>query len=148
MLITTHLITGAAIGSLVSSLPLSIILAILSHYSLDLLPHFDQGVFKDNRKKFYFWATVDFIVGGTALYLIFSKISFQVDILVVSIAAIAPDLMDSSPIISSYIHKIKLLNRIYKFHKAIQKPGKKFIYSLGILTQLIVSGISLYLLLN
>ncbi len=148
MLVTTHLIAGATVGSLVANLPLSILLAIISHYSLDLIPHLDQGVFKDNRKKFYFWAAVDFIVGGLALYLIFSQIGFQLNVLIVALAAIVPDLMDSSPVIFNYIHRVGIFNKLYRFHEAIQKPGKKYIYSLGIVSQILIVGISLYLLLK
>lgn len=148
MLVTTHLMTGAVIGSLVSSLPLSIILAILSHYSLDLIPHFDQGVFKNNRKRFYFWATVDFLVGGLLLLFIFSQISFDYGILLAALAAILPDLLDSTPIISLYLHRISFLNRIYRFHEQIQKPGKKYQYSIGIIVQLLIIGISIAILLK
>jgi hypothetical protein len=148
MLVTTHLIAGAAIGNLISNLPLSILLAIVSHYSLDLLPHLDQGIFKDNKKKFYFWAAIDFLVGGIVLYYIFKVFALDLNILLVVLAAILPDLIDSSPIISVYFHRIGIINRIYRFHEAIQRPGEKYIYSLGVLTQIIAIGVSLYLLIK
>ncbi len=147
MLVTTHLIAGAAIGSLVGSLPLSIILAIISHYSFDLMPHFDQGVFKDKR-KFYFWAAVDFIVGGLALYLIFYLIDYQIGVLLAALAAILPDLIDSTPYLSNYLHRINILNKVYKFHEAIQKPGKKYQYSIGIIIQIVIIGISFVILIK
>jgi hypothetical protein len=148
MLVTTHLLAGAAIGSLVSNLPLAIILAIVSHYSLDYLPHFDQGVFKHKIKKFYFWAAVDFAISGLTLFFLLEYIGYSAQILLVALAAILPDLIDSTPYVSNYLHRSRLVNRIYKFHEQIQNPGKKYIYSFGIIIQVVIVGISVWLLLK
>ena len=71
MLAIVHSLSGAAIGSLIGNLPLVIILAILSHYCLDFLPHLDQGYWENQPKKKYFWAVIDFLIVGIVLYLLF-----------------------------------------------------------------------------
>ena len=44
MILLVHMIFGAAIGFAVKSVPIAIILAILSHYFLDTLPHIEYDV--------------------------------------------------------------------------------------------------------
>lgn len=44
MILLVHLLFGAIIGSLIKNMPLAIILAFLSHYFLDFIPHLDYSV--------------------------------------------------------------------------------------------------------
>ncbi len=49
MVLIVHLLFAAAIGSVVKNIPIAIILAFLSHYLLDLLPHVEYDI--ENIKK-------------------------------------------------------------------------------------------------
>lgn len=78
MILTAHLLTGAAIATKIQIAPLAFVLAFFSHYLLDFLPHREYSI--DNilekrwRKSFpdFLKVTLD-ICFGILLVLIFSK---------------------------------------------------------------------------
>lgn len=51
MLISIHLVTGAAIGKMTGNLWLTIPMAFVSHYFLDAIPHYNQKPVKDYLEK-------------------------------------------------------------------------------------------------
>lgn len=94
MILLAHILFGAAIGSLVKNIPLAIVLAFLSHYLLDLLPHIDYPI-KNIEKKQWRKALPDILklaldfCSGIFLILIFSK--NQPIIYICALLAILPD---------------------------------------------------------
>ena len=149
MLATPHLLAGAAIGSLTGNLPLVIILSLISHYSLDLLPHLDSGTLKLSKKKSYPMVAIDLLVGAIILYYLATtgKLT-QATVWWGAGVATLPDLLDNMPIFSNWLHRYWIFNRIHRFHEIIQEPGKRYQFSWGIATQLLVIGISLWILLR
>jgi hypothetical protein len=55
MILTVHLLTGAALASKIQPTPLALLLALASHYFLDFLPHWDYDVENLKAKK---WSRV------------------------------------------------------------------------------------------
>lgn len=76
MILTTHLITGAAIASNVQPIPLGLILALLSHYLLDFIPHEDypvNNIFEKrwkNSKKDFLKVGIDVLFGAIVVLII------------------------------------------------------------------------------
>ena len=53
MILLVHLLFGAAIGSAVNNIWLAIILAFLSHFLLDLMPHIDYPLKNIEKKQWH-----------------------------------------------------------------------------------------------
>lgn len=94
MILLTHLLAGAVIGTKIKSLWLAIILSIISHYLLDLIPHSEYSI-KNIEEKLWKKSYIDFIkvfadfcLGISVIFLL-SDNSPQVYIC--AFAAIIPD---------------------------------------------------------
>lgn len=149
MLSTPHLLAGAAIGTLISNLPLVIILALISHYSFDLLPHLDQGSLNLSRRKTYFWAIIDILVAVVIFYLLFRIGKVGGDLIWWGAGvAIFPDFLDNLPLFSDWLHQYWPFSKIFAFHEYLQEPGKRYQFTWGIISQIVVVGISLWILLK
>jgi len=78
MILTPHLVLGAAIASKIGYIPLAIILALLSHYFLDLIPHMEYSINNIQEKQWrkslpdFLRVFLDFFI-GILLLLIFSN---------------------------------------------------------------------------
>ncbi len=44
MLLVTHAITGVALASIQKSIPAAFVIGLISHYLLDMIPHYDHNV--------------------------------------------------------------------------------------------------------
>jgi hypothetical protein len=147
MILLVHLLFGAAVGSTIKNVPLAIILAFLSHYLLDFIPHADYPLENTENKR---WITLlpnilkialDFCL-GILLILIFSK--NQPIIYICAFFAILPDgltvLNDLTP------------NKALEFHRKlhIEKihflKNKKISNFWRITIQIIVVAVSIILL--
>lgn len=115
MILLAHLLLGAAIASKIKYAPLAIILALLSHYFLDLIPHIEYSIKNIKEKQWHKSAPdisrvfLDFLF-GMLLVLIFSN--NQPLIYICAIVALIPD---SLTIISS-IFPNKILSAHDKIH--------------------------------
>lgn len=100
MILLVHMLFGAAIGSVVGSLPLAIILALLGHYFLDLFPHIEylDGVEKSieglrsntwsKKIKSVLKVFLDFSIGVLLIFLLSKN---QPVIYICALVAIVPD---------------------------------------------------------
>jgi len=77
MILTIHLLTGAALGQKIHPFGLALILAFFSHYALDFLPHSHEYSVKRIKEKKWHSAGFDFlkvgldlIIGLTIIFLI------------------------------------------------------------------------------
>ena len=106
------------IGSLVNNVPLAIVLAILSHYLLDLFPHIDYPLTAEERKnkrKILFGflkLAIDFL-SGILIIMLFS--SGRPIVYVCALAAIMPDLLTAF----RYTVPNKFFEKHYQFHSKI-----------------------------
>lgn len=151
MLATTHLLSGAAIGVLIGNLPLSVILALISHFTFDFLPHLDVGYWQEEKDRFkqYIGILIDVMVAGAIFYFLFQEGVFKSTVIYWAAgAAILPDIIDNFPLFSNWLHQFWPFKQIYQFHSNIQKPGKRYQFSIGIIDQLIIAGISIWILLR
>ena len=94
MILLVHLLFGAAIGSVVKNIPLAVLLAFLSHYLLDLLPHIEYPIENSKKRQWlpdfptFLRISLDFF-SGILLIFFFSK--NQPIIYVCALVAIIPD---------------------------------------------------------
>ncbi len=100
MILFVHMLFGAAVGSSMKYIPLAIIMAFLSHYFLDFIPHIDYDV--RTKKGKYLYGRLPAITKvffdmclGFLLIFIFSKSTLptgkQTIIYLYAIIAIIPD---------------------------------------------------------
>ena len=97
MTATAHALIGASIAAKVANPYLAIPLAILSHFLLDLVPHWDEGTNhkKKSLVKIRVEATLDVLVGFIAAFLIFRNFIDPVYLFVMVIAAQLPDWLEA-----------------------------------------------------
>ena len=119
MILTTHILAGAAIGSKVHNYWLVAALSIVSHFVLDFFPHNEYGIngLKNGRlnKAFtldFLKVAVDGIVGFFVATLLFSDYQNFGYVFVGMIFAVLPDFI----LFLSYIFDSKILNAIKKAH--------------------------------
>lgn len=118
MILLVHLLFGAATGSTIKNIPLAIILAFLSHYFLDLIPHIEYNIENVEKKQWramlpnIFKISLDFCL-GILLILIFSK--NQPIIYICGFVAAIPDCLTAL----CYFIPNKLLKIHYELHQKI-----------------------------
>ncbi len=145
MILLVHLVFGAAIGASIRNAPLAIVLAFLSHYFLDTIPHIEYPVSVHNKrlKRIYpdgFKIIADFLAG---LFIVALFSGNQPIIYVCGFAAIIPDIIFALTHIT--------LNKIFQIHEKIHDKihflhNKKISIFWRILSQAVVVVISIILL--
>lgn len=163
MILTPHIIVGAAIGAKTQNLGLIIILGLLSHIILDRISHWDYNAFgickykKHKNSKALFISlikvTTDGLMGFLIVFLVLSQknllnLNYLFFILFGSFIAILPDIILG---LSFLVLPKKFSDKYIKLHGAFhskkkQKEGE--ITFLGIATQIVVSIIACVVLLN
>mgnify|MGYP001577015963 CR=1 FL=1 len=144
MILLAHMLFGAAIGSIIRSWPLAVILAYLGHYFLDLFPHTEYHIENIKNKQWskslpeFLNVTLDFCA-GLLLILLFSK--NQLILYVCALVAILPDLFT----ILSYFFSNKILEIHNNMHrkKIHFLENKKISISWRITSQITVLIISI-----
>lgn len=150
MLTTVHFLVGAVIGKYINNIWLMIILAILSHYALDIIPHFSPRgpkvckghlIEKKYIKKVAIWALEIFFGIALLLFLIYLNKEKTTLMVLGAFFAWFPDLL----CFVSWRHNIGFLNKI------LPRPGNIFYNRTkslfwGILTNLIIAVAAIILL--
>ena len=149
MFLLIHVLLGALIGLKFNSLTIIVVIGILSHFIIDMIPHWDGNF---NKNKFYLFGIAD--LDKERLYLSIFDIILSVSLLLFlyqyldSWVVIFAALMAVSPDIANlaYLTKLKR-NKHYlgflKFHSKIQRDTgiKK-----GLIIQMIFAIILIILL--
>ena len=161
MILSAHLLLGAAVASKIKYAPLAIILALLSHYFLDLIPHIEYSINNIAKKQWQKSAPdilkvlLDFFFG---ILLILTFSNNQPIIYIGALIALIPD---SLTIISSIYPRsgnpssrefLATLNKVLSKHDQFHTKKihflkyKKIPTFWRILSQLLVVIISIILL--
>jgi len=130
MLIISHVIIGATIAKAIPNPLVSIPLAFLSHFLLDMIPHAQAPTGEGYRpnNKTYIVVVIDIIASLVFLY--FVGLSFEM--LIVVFASVLPDLLD----LTRYDrHFYRIFRIAYDFHDKIQRETYK---PIGFITQLLL----------
>lgn len=147
MILIPHLLLGAVVAQKIEYAPLAIILAFLSHYFLDLIPHVEYSIDNIKNKKWqgslpdFLKVFLDFFF-GILLILIFSN--NQPIVFVCAFFAILPDGLS----FLGYLFYNKILKSYNNIHqeKIHFLKNKKFSMFWRILSQVLIIFVSLFLL--
>ena len=153
MLIAAHSLTGAFIGSEVTSLPLAFVLGIISHILLDSIPHSDgpddvvgKNENDSNSKAQYLLVFADGLFALLIFYFFYQNDGITVNILAGAFGGILPDIIDNVPLWKKSLRRLPLFKQFHQFHYQIQK--NKTPMWLGLFTQYAIAGVSLWLILR
>ncbi len=162
MIITPHLLVGAAIGAKVKNFGWIIVLALLSHFVLDKIPHWDYGkkieeLPRDHEFgrivfRFMVKTCIDGLVGLIILFFVLLqknmiRVEYLTPILVGIIVSLLPDfILAASKLL---IYKSKLAKTYIEFHrKFFHSPIHIFKPTLlGLGTELLIGIIAILVLL-
>ena len=152
MILTSHILVGAAIGSKLGNPFLVAILAFGSHFVLDFLPHFEEYSIKNlKKKKIDMRFLKDFskvIIDLSVGFLIVIFLSYNNDNLTnILIGAFFGALPDGISFIGFFL-KNKILLPLKRIHERVHIfKYKKVSSSIKILIQIMVVGISILALI-
>lgn len=151
MILTCHLLVGAAIASKISNPILALPLAFLSHYFLDLIPHKDYSIAFIKQKRWgnsffdFFKVFSDIILGFSLLYAFSDGNQL---IFVAAFLALIPDGLTMLNIIFSQNRLLASHQRIHMAANSVGDAGanKKIPTLLGITGQITVAAIAIFFL--
>lgn len=128
MTATNHVLTGTLIGLSVHQPGLALVLAVLSHFVLDALPHY--GADKHTSNSFLRYLSLD---ATCALLVLFALVIVQPEYWLLAIAcgiaAASPDLMWMPLWVRELQGKPKKpFNFVMRFHEKIQWAEKSYNY--------------------
>ena len=153
MILFCHLLVGAAIAAKIQIIPLALVLALLSHYVLDFIPHWEYSI--DNiLEKRWKKAKLDFLKGALDLCLgiliIFAILKNQPIILAGAFLAVLPDGLT----LLNLLLPNKILSIHDNFHRELVHYSKKIsfkenknLFMFGILSQISVSILAIFFLI-
>ncbi len=162
MIITPHLLLGAAIGAKIKNFGWIIVLGIVSHIILDKIPHWDYGngilekFTKNKSQKILFIFLLQMLIDGLIGLMIVFVIVWQKNMLDINnlsfitagiLASIFPDIvLGATKLFSKRIPKfskvyINIHEKILHCHKHINKPTL-----LGLSTEILISVIAILIL--
>ncbi len=139
MIIIAHILLGALIGKALNNLFLAIVLAFISHFILDALPHWDVGSFKRRNefdKRDWLIVFADLVIGAV-LTIYFAIIFESWSIVAVAFFSILPDLIDNGSWLFN-IHKKPFFKQFNELHEALSFEITEEMLWLGVLVELAV----------
>ncbi len=161
MIITPHLLIGAAIGAKIKHFGWIIVLGILSHIILDKIPHWDYAdkkleAFSQNKSyKSLFGLFLKIVIDGFAGLIILSFVIWQKNIinpkylfyiLIGILASLLPDILLGFA--KFFPNKLQILEAYKAFHEKMHSPIHiKKPTLLGLSTEILVSLIAILILL-
>jgi len=119
MILLVHLLLGAAIGHTVKNVPLAIILALLSHYLLDLIPHIDYPIKNEGKNQ---WQRTTLNIPGISLDLfagIVLVLIFSNNQPIIYLCAFFALLPDGFTVLNFIFSGNKFLEAHYNLHQKI-----------------------------
>lgn len=154
MTIAPHAIIGAAAGTLTDDLWLAFLFGIVSHFLADFIPHIEPKflVIKepDGTKKWSPWLYVfvifEFAVTIYILYLWRDRADFNL-ILAGTVGGLSPDFIANNPFLQK-MRNVPVLKQIFWFHDTIHTELADNLWPIGLCTEILLLGGSLWYLLR
>ncbi|MCL5411699.1 MAG: hypothetical protein M1150_03080 [Patescibacteria group bacterium] len=141
MLSTPHMLVGAVIVKIIPNPFLGLPLAILSHFILDSMPHWDWKPPTPPYTKISFFKTAaDLLIGSLIVYSITLKDSNQAYILAGALAGILPDVLQGIIAFLNFSLKRNFVSSYSNWHGKIQKR-LAFFPGLFLMTAVVLIGI-------
>ncbi|MFA6022482.1 MAG: hypothetical protein WC781_00160 [Candidatus Pacearchaeota archaeon] len=142
-----HALAGIFIGKSLNSLILISLLAFISHFLLDMIPHWDGHFDKSDfiksgkakiKKSTFLLRAVDGILGISAIIFFYYQFNL-IGVLIGGFFAVLPDMIKIG--YYSKLKNNKYFNNYLKFHAKIQRDVSR---NFGIIIQILISLIILY----
>lgn len=158
MLLTPHVLVGAAVGVAVGNPILGFVGGVASHFVLDAIPHTDPGTwhfedafpFKiDERDLTVAFADMALVI-GSVLYLAGTAPLIAAGPIAGMLGGLLPDVVGLSPLFFPRLASVPGLRNYFAFNERLQskstaKPNE---WIRGTLTQLAACGLAVWFLLN
>ena len=150
MVYTTHVLTGGALGTMVSSPLLALLGGIVLHHVLDMVPHLDPGYYFPDLKKWkdknlIIAVVVDLAIGTGVILALWHFQNLPNTVLWGALGSMLPDLIDNHPW-SQATRRLPLLKQYHWFHHYFHWTATQKQVALGIATQVILIAISVIIL--
>jgi len=154
MLLTPHTFVGLAIGAVIQNPFLSVPISVASHFAGDLVPHWDFYYRTKKEERIRGWRPIavmaDLTLGvavglTTTLYVLWviKNPPLAINIFLSGIAAVLPDAIEAPHIYMK--NEPKLVMVIAKVQSKLQFQAQ---LPWGIISQILVTGISLWVILH
>ena len=135
MTATAHALIGAAIAAKIVNPFLAIPLAIISHFALDLIPHWDEGL--NHRKKtimrYRVEAAIDVLLGFALAFILFGSKVNPTYLFIMIIASELPDWIESP-----YVFLGNKFPPFYWAYQLSHKVQTRMQLPWGLVTQIVV----------
>ncbi len=147
MILFPHMLVGAVIGSKINNFWAIFILALISHFLFDRLPHWEYVKNPSNlpREKFPFFifkAVLDLTLGIIIIWYLTSASLFHFYIFFGAFTAILPDGLTLLNMLTG--KKIKILEKFWSFHKKVSIAENKNSPFWGAIIEIAVVILSIY----
>ena len=144
MVLTPHILAGAALGASISNPVMAVVGAFALHFALDAIPHWDYDIYS-SRKKAALKVGADLVIASIIILLLIwhMPIEQQIHTLIGGFFGVLPD----GFLFLSFIFKNKYLDRFARFHNfwhwLIVPKGTKspFIWGFGVQIAVILLAI-------
>jgi len=137
MVITPHVLVGVALGTQISNPIILAVAAVMSHYLLDMIPHWDYD-FISSKKKGALKIAADITLSGIATFALIWNLPLEIQLLALwgGFWGIFPDGLSAIRIFSGkdYFRRATQLHNFW--HHLIFPYGTKPHHALGISTQI------------
>lgn len=161
MLSTPHLLVGAAVSRLLPHPALALVGGFISHFVLDSIPHWDPGTklspvnqpdgkHKEPSTLDWTFGAVELVAGvvlvGVIIRYLYHPSSIFHPLYWGALGGVLPDLIDNVPFWKSWLRKRPGFKQLHEFHHAQHTDllmSKRYI---GVLTQLGVSLVALFVI--
>lgn len=139
MIVLAHFLIGALIGKSLESFLLIAVLAFISHFLLDAIPHLDQGSFKkreDWKAGTWFLVFIDVVIGaGFALYF---ALQFEFWPIAIGAAfAVLPDVINNLAWMFGWLRK-PFFKQFHEIHDKIGFKLTRELLWLGVILEVVV----------
>ena len=142
MILTPHLLVGAAVGTQTTSIFAAFAISLASHYVFDFLPHWDYLEYLDLKNKFQrIKILLELCIVAIIAFLILWVKGISFVIVAGMIGALLPDAVE----FLYHGFKIKPLKRLSVFHNKIHSKIRLSFWQ-GILSYIIISGTALLII--
>lgn len=143
MLLTPHVVVGAAIGSQIRDPYITGAISFGSHFVLDKIPHWQETLYPYTpTKKTWIRIFIEVIFVLIFIYFLAKRGLLNTNVIVGMVASILPDI-DSFAIINKKLMGNKFVKAYFDWHSKIQNETSKFY---GVLTQLAIIALGLIII--
>ncbi len=148
---SVHLLFGAAVGSMSSCYAAAFTLGVLTHPILDLIPHTEPSCFTDKFKWIGLTALIDFVLGIFVLIVLIygHEPNYIIKAILGAFGGFLIDLIDlviGDVLWNSFKRQTMMGRSLSRFHNFVHNQTRKGFWVLGLIPQIIVTIIAIFIL--